>query len=84
MNLLQVIKYKMIYIYILELQSERERRYISLSSTYFFFAGYIDGLLFTDPKAHTLKTAVCNINVGFSWRHRHVLIRYLASQIVLN
>ena len=47
MNLLQVIKYKMIYMYscVLELQSERERRYISLSSTYYFFlAGYIDWL----------------------------------------
>ena len=49
--------------------------YIIKFYVYFLLAGYIDGLSFTDPKAHMVKTAVCNIIV---------LIRYLSSHIVLN
>ena len=76
MYILQVIKYNDIHV--LELQSEREKRYIALSSTYSFWLAISTGF----PKAHTVKTAVCNINVGFSCRH-HVN-QILSSHIVLN
>ena len=58
----------MIYIY-WNCNQKRKALYI-IKFYVFFLASYIDGLSFTDPKAHTVKTAVCNLNVGFSCRHR--------------